>query len=239
MAKPEEQDYSIDLPVIGEKKLGTWIHSCHPPINTFVPTWVLSAGIDVEISLDKLKDVAGSLGKLFGDKELTNFINNAKALAPSGKFGLKTAWQVEPYQTPCPGYRTYLALVGFSLKFVLIGNIEGTYGIVKGKAYAYLSVEVVGDHKACDCPEAPKDAETPPSEGTDGTDQLLAGGPPTPWVSMPGEVDRGCAPEPQDNQAICGADSTTTSGDAVGKAIVTRIDRQTGEKTVVGQLPVY
>ncbi len=174
------KSYKLDFPIVGPTEIAKWDYRCSPPVNAVRVPLLAAGGIDVELSLEKIKDAVGELGSLLPDGRMQKFIKTAKTLAPSGKIGLKVALMPEVQTQWCPGFEKQKAsYLSFVLRLTLVGNVEGTYGVVNGKAYALLAFELASDAIFCDCPSPPVDKVSLNEFGAVGlsSEVLLASGP--------------------------------------------------------------
>jgi len=174
MAERKKQ-YKVDFPLIGETTVAEWTYSCCPPVNVVSIPLILSGGLDIEVDAEAIKDAADLFGDLLGDKKIEKFIKKAKRLVPQGKMGVQCSLDVEKHEPKCPGNSGCFSAVGFTLRFTMIGNVSGTYGIVQGKAYAALSITIAHDIVLCDCPGATSGVshETPEDEESETSDDAL------------------------------------------------------------------
>lgn len=254
-------DVEITIPGIGKKVIARWYRRCEPPINILLPTLQLATDLDIELTLDKLKKIAGALGKIFKSEDLDEMINNAKELVPSGKAGFSITFKPQIFHDFCPGSKRRLAYMGYSLKLAIVLSIAGQYGVIKGKAHVAIEVEIASDFHECECAPAGEDDSQLVycPEINDSDNLLLADGPIFPGPTSPCEGIFSTRPSPLPSGAIpkseaaadsdgpgeTSAENTTVPNETLSDAaalgdeiVVTARDLDTGETRVLRRFPM-
>lgn len=142
---------TIDIPLVGTTELGDLLFDCESLIAQFVPTFVASASIDVEVTAKDVKDTVGALAGLVGDKQLDEFVNKAKKLVPEGKMGLKVALVPIVQVQPCSNDATRAAVITCVVYLLVQASISGKYGFVKGEAGVEILFRLARVIEICDC----------------------------------------------------------------------------------------
>lgn len=245
-----KKDIKLDIPLVGEVILGRWFYSCEHAYSMVMPKLTFASGIDIEVSAKKIKTMAGAVGKIIQDDQLSEFMESMQELVPSGKIGLKVALKPDLFVLMCGPRSGNAHVLGYSLKIEFIGSIAGNYGLVKGGAYVIVEIEIAAEDVTCECPEegaSDEEGAMAPSRVGSGNHVLAAD------VPLIGPVIAGRVETSQGHTHLTSAVANVTADvsakdlalasiakppPSTGEARIISVDVDTGEEQVLRVIPL-